>query len=293
MRSLAIILILPFLFAACTEKIELDLDQKEKPALVVEGFLTDSSDAPQWIKLTETTGYYETEDPPVNDAEVTVHQGSSSYSFQADASGDSSNYYRAPSGFVPQVGEEFRLEVDHKDSLYTARSKMRPVPSVDSVHLRLEPFQFISGEEVEDTTFQTVVHFDALPSSGDHYLFDLYIDGELVTKSANDKFVTSDEGWNGKVDIAVHSFQSSDVQIGDTLMVQMRSISEECLEFYDIFSDQTELSGNPFAAAPPANIPTNMSGSALGFFQVSSVSTKKLPFDLQTLQNVELPEGFQ
>ncbi|MFB6258461.1 MAG: DUF4249 domain-containing protein [Flavobacteriales bacterium] len=291
MRRLPFLLLL-FLTASCTSEIDLDLDQKKKPSVVVEGFLTDSSNVAQWMRLTQTTGYYDKKKvPPVEGASVTVRGAGNTYTFHQNGDPDSASYYMAPAAFSLQQGKTYTLEVDHEDSTYRAKSKVKPVMGIDSVHLRLDPIQSISGGEIKDTTFQVVAHFDDLPAEGDHYLFNLYIDGELYSNEANEKNVIDDEGLDQNVELAVQSFKKSDIALGDSLTLSVRSVSQACDEFYAIFSDQTELSGNPFAAAPPANIPSNMSGTALGFFQVSSVNTHKRVFDAQMLSNTEIPEG--
>lgn len=288
-----LVLFLPLLvFSACTAEIDLDLDQKDEPSVVVQGFLTDSTENPQWLRLTYTTGYYDKgKVPSVEDASVTVEGGGDLYTFQQSGHPDSASYYKAPSGFSLQNGTSYRLEIDHQDSTYRSESEMRPVARIDSFHLRLDPFQSVSDGEIEDTTLQVVAHFDDLPSEGDHYLFDLYIDGELYSEKANEKNVYDDDGLGNGVELAVQSFKKSDIDLGDTLALTVRSVSEECDEFYEIFSDQTELSGNPFAAAPPANIPSNISGSALGFFQVSSIRAHKRVVDAQLISEIEIPGG--
>lgn len=291
MRYRLLLFCLPFLMISCTDEIDLDLDQKDRPSVVVEGFLTDSNEAPQWLRLTYTTGYYEKgKVPPVNGANVTVEGGGQRFTFQQNGHPDSVSYYMAPSAFDLEMGKEYRLEVNHKDSTYRSKSRVRPVPAIDSIHLRLDPFESAgSSGEIEDTTFQVVAHFEDPPGRRDHYLFNLYINGELHSDEANEKTVVDDGGFDGEVVLAVQTVQKSDFDVGDRLTLTMRSVSGECDEFYDIFSDQTELSGNPFAAAPPANIPTNISGSALGFFQVSSVSSRTRPVDLRLLSEIEIP----
>lgn len=288
---------LPIIFfilslAACTEKIDLDLDRKDEPAVVVEGFLGDTLPGPQWIRLTRTTGYYQKgEAPPVTDAEVRVIGGGNEFDFQQNTNSDSSSYYMAPSTFELKQGKAYELEVEESDSFYTAESRMSQVPSLDSIHLRLDPFASFGnseGEELEDTTVQVVAHFQEPPPKGDHYLFNLYIDGELHSKKANDKLVGSDESLQGDVELATLNFELSEIELGETFTLEMRSTSPECTEFYQVFSEQTELSGNPFAASPPANIPTNISGSALGFFQVSAVSSRTRTLDAQTISEIEV-----
>lgn len=294
MRKL-LVTILPLLaMAACTAKIDLDLGQKDEASVVVEGFLTDSSEAPQWIRLTYTTSYYDVERvPAANNANVTLQQGGKYHNFQQSSDPDSASYYKAPPSFDPQIGEEYKLEIDHNDSLYTSQSQVRPVIDIDSVHLRLNPFQ--GGQQQQsggggeiDTTFQVVAHFDDRSETG-YYLFNLYLGGELISTGANDKVVFEGEGAAKEIEASVQAFQKSEAELGDTLVLTARSVSSACNEFYGIFSDQTQLSGNPFAAAPPANIPTNISNSALGFFQVSKVNVHKRVVNEKFLRNVNVP----
>ncbi len=291
MRSYPSLIFIPFLFLACTSEIDLDLGEKSEPSVVVEGFLTDSTEMSQWVRLTYTTSYYDKgKVPPVENAQVTVQGNGNLYNFQQNGHPDSSSYYMAPSGFQLQMGEEYDLEVDHQDSTYRASSELQPVPGIDSLHPRPDPFQSAGGGEVEDTVIQVVAHFEDLDGKGDHYMFDLYLGGELYSEEANEKVVVDDDGFQGKkVELAAQSFELSDLKenLGDTLTLAIRSVSKACDEFYEIFADQTELSGNPFAAAPPANIPTNMSGSALGFFQVSSIRTHSRVIDQKFIEEIK------
>ncbi len=111
MRKLSL-LILPFLFAACTAEIDLDLDRKEKPAVVVEGFLTDSSGMDQWVRLTKTTGYYDKgKVPPVEGADVTVEGNGNLYTLQQNGDPDSSSYYMAPPNFDLQMGANWKWTI--------------------------------------------------------------------------------------------------------------------------------------------------------------------------------------
>lgn len=294
MRKLFPIILPLFIMAACTAKIDLDLGQKEDPSVVVQGFLTDSSEAPQWIRLTYTTSYYDVDKvPPVRNAKVTLQQGGDFYDFQQSSHPDSASYYKAPSSFEPKVGEEYRLEIDHHDSLYTATSKVRPVIDIDSIHLRLTPFQNAQQQQQEegevDTTLQVVAHFDELSRKG-YYLFNLYAGNKWLSNEANEKRIFDDGEGNGRrIEAAVQDFEKGEVELGDTLVLTVRSVSPACEKFYDIFRNQTQLSGNPFAAAPPANIPTNISRSALGFFQVSKVNVHKRVVGPKLLQNIEVP----
>lgn len=58
--------------------------------------------------------------------------------------------------------------------------------------------------------------------------------------------------------------------------LQMLSISKQKYDFYMAILLETDFSGAGFAG-PPANVPTNLSNGALGFFSVSDVTEIKKP----------------
>jgi hypothetical protein len=93
----------------------------------------------------------------------------------------------------------------------------------------------------------------------------------LQTPRPADKAIVDDINLKPYVSLAVLSVKEEKLKAGDTLSLEIRSISKEMFDFYNTIFNQTNLSGNPFAGAPPANVAGNLSQGAWGFFQISDL----------------------
>ncbi|MFW6351493.1 MAG: DUF4249 family protein [Bacteroidota bacterium] len=263
-------------FLSCEKDVVLDLADKEGTFMVVEANLTNDG-RKQWIRLSESSSYYESSfGNPVSDALVQVTDGENTFTFTESEVDTLAGYY-----YNDQISNAFtcatyQLEINHNENVYTAQSEFRPIPFLDSVTVELSFFSQLGFGEID--FYDVYVHFDEFEEEGDHYLFNMYVRDTLKTSRPNQKFVLNDESLEDYVSLSVLGFNEEEVLEGDKLVVEIRSISEENYNFYNIFFFQTDLSGNPFAGAPPANIPTNLSDGAKGFFQVSSVHRDSIIF---------------
>lgn len=276
---LFLILLLPILFFSCEKDVVLDLADQEGAYVVVDADLTDGGYR-QWIRLTSSTSYYnQLTNTGISGATVRVENTedpSEVYQFFHAATDSLKGFYYHDRVTNNLQGKTMKLSIEYNNRTYTALSQWKPLPEIDSVSLRLNPFSQLGF--FNDTIYDVMVHFRELPQPEDFYLFNLYVNDTLRTSRPSEKGLLSDENLNEYVSVSVISFNGKNVKEGDHLMVEMRSISKENYEFYNIFFFQTDLSGNPFAGAPPANIPTNLSAGARGFFQVSAVKKESIIF---------------
>ncbi|MFW5759089.1 MAG: DUF4249 domain-containing protein [Bacteroidota bacterium] len=263
-------------FFSCEKDVVLDLADKEGSFLVVEANLTDDG-RKQWIRLSESSSYYESSfGNPVSGALVQITDGQNTFTFtESDVDTLAGHYYnnQISNAFTQTT---YQLQISHNENVYTAESEFRPVPVLDSVTVELSLFSQLGFGEID--SYDVYVHFEEFEEEGDYYLFNMYVRDTLETARPNQKNVLSDESLQDYVSLSVLGFNEEEVLEGDRLVVEIRSISEENYNFYNIFFFQTDLSGNPFAGAPPANIPTNLSNGAKGFFQVSSVYRDSIIF---------------
>jgi hypothetical protein len=273
-----IMLILFFFLAfliACEKDVVLDLADREGTFLIVEADLTDNGGR-QWIKLTRSTSYYDQNAGlAVSDAKVIVRSDELEYNFYEGVDSLAGYYFN---NIISEqlTGQIMYLEIEHYGKKYTATSRWNPLPGLDSISIRLNIFSQLGF--LPDTLYDILVHFTELPEKDNFYLFNLYVNDTLKTGRPRSKGLLSDRNLNDYVSLAVLNVNQKDIKPGDQLTVEMRSISEEYFNFYNIFFFQTDLSGNPFAGAPPANIPTNLSSGARGFFQISAVERKSIEF---------------
>jgi hypothetical protein len=255
----------------------LDLADTSGNYLIVEANLVDDGSL-QWIRLTKSSSYYAVnQGDPVSDARVIVSGGGKEFLFLEHDEDSLKGFYsntRISSSFE---NTNYTLTVELDGDVYYAESEIKPVPIIDSVTVKLNPFSELGFSP--ETLWDIYAHFEELTGTDDHYLFNLYVNRRLRSMRPNEKAPVSDLNLEEYVSWSAFSVDENDIEPGDTITLEIRSISKENFEFYNAFFFQTDLSGNPFAGAPPANIPTNLSEGARGFFQVSRIKRNSTFFN--------------
>jgi len=275
--TVLISLLMVFAIAGCEKEVILDLADKTGAYIIVEANITDDGTR-QWVRLSYSSSYYDTgRGLPVRGARVSINNGVNDFLFIENLTDSLGGYY-----FSDRISNNLRerdleLNIIHNEQNYFARSSWRPLPVIDSVTMRINAFSQLGFRP--DTLYDIVIHFEELTTPEDHYLFNLYVNDTLLTVRPRDKGLVSDINLTDYVSFAVQNINRNRLIQGDAITLEMRSISKENFEFYNVFFFQTDLSGNPFAGAPPANIPTNLSQGARGFFQVSAVKRKTIIYD--------------
>jgi hypothetical protein len=266
------------LLYSCQKDVTLDLRPESGNLLIVEASMIDI-DTTQVIRLSLTNDFYNEVPIMVTDAEVTVFINNIPYEFTQSSSLDSAGYYIYNSSWGFNPGDVLRLRVLYNDEEYTAQSVALANITLDSISFSVNPFSEFFGD---GGTYDINAHFDySNRTKGElHFLFNYYANGELKSVTPSDKFAAPDENLEDYVSVAVQDFNLSltGIESGDTITLEVLSIGKENYEFYLIFFNQTSLSGNPFAGPPPANIPTNISNGARGFFQASIVERRSRVF---------------
>ncbi|WP_147676115.1 DUF4249 family protein [Algibacter pacificus] len=251
-------------FTACEDVIDLELNSTE-PRLVIDASLkwlkgTDGSD--QFIKLSLSAPYYDTEVPPVNNAVVTVMDTDDTiFNFVED--GDT-GIYRCNT-FIPELNKNYTLNINYKEEVYTATEKLIAVAKIDSVKQKNDGG--ISGDEIELKAFYT----DPV-GAGDYYLFEVdpLESNELSIDVYDDEFTDGNEIFG--------FYSDEDLEIGDEVNIYNSGISERFYEFMVVLLKQTsEGGGGPFETQPATvrgnciNI-TNPENYPFGYFRASEVS---------------------
>jgi hypothetical protein len=99
-----------------------------------------------------------------------------------------------------------------------------------------------------------------------------------MTDTVTKRGISDDRYFNGNYTfgISVYYFNSryepEVVNPGDTITLRMGGITKDYYNFLIELMDQTFEYRNPLFSGPPANIRTNISNEALGFFTAYSTS---------------------
>jgi len=278
--SLTVIILL---LLSCEEKIEFDLNDQENSRLVVEGNLTDQTEA-HVVKLTRTSSYYENQSAPKETgATVSISDGTTTHQLSETAPG----IYKTAVNYKGEIGKTYTLNVTTSNSEnYSASSTITPVSTIDTILNFVEESvkgQGGSGQEFENNVL-SFYHYGPEPATlGNNYLWKINLNGSDLTATATDLTFVTDEFVNGNyIDgFFIHQIDEFDpILETDTLnyTVELHSISREYYDFLLAIILETEFSGGLFSG-PPANIPSNISNGGLGFFEASAVYSKTIQLE--------------
>ncbi|RED98882.1 DUF4249 domain-containing protein [Marinoscillum furvescens] len=291
MKKVLYIILIAAVTYACEDTVEIDLEEQE-PFMNVDAWLTHTNDTQQ-IRLTYTRPYFDNGKPqPALNATVSVVEIETQtlYSF-TDA--DSDGFYTwipAETDTFGTIGSSYALVIEHQGVTYESFSTMNPVPPIDSI-----TFEYNKKDAFfEDDWYYADFWARDIEGPGNTYWIKAFKNGVYLNKPEEIN-VAYDASFSpgGEVDglvfiqpirTAINRFEDDDTpapspyQQGDTLKVELHSITEEAWFFLSRVRDETVR--NPgFAqlfANPLANSPTNLVASGdnrvTGFFSVAAVS---------------------
>ncbi len=248
-----------FILGACKEKIDLVVPDAA-PLLVVESELTTETDS-SFVRLTLSSNYFSPLDyPVVTNASVSINGVVFSY----DAL---KKLYKPAAGYLGQRDTLYHLLINYAGKTYTSQARLEPMFRIDSFVQKYKPAQgfFKAGFAL------SYIGFDNRPPIKYTY----FINGLYDTISKTDSFnrnkilFSSDQTPVNKTyefEIPFARFQS-----GDTYICIFRSVDKSMYDFIDAWATQNSGAPGPFQA-PPANLPTNIIGGAVGYFATYDVS---------------------
>lgn len=270
MKSFIYYIGLAILLLSCEDVIELEVPNSETK-LVVEGFITDHPGT-QTIKLTESQAFFEnTEAPPFSGATVTLTDDQGRNEILAENPVGSGLYTTDMAG---EHGRLYMLNIDLPDGrTYRSEAELLiSTPTLDSLYSR-----FV-GED-EDGEAEYSIFFDSTdpPNETNFYRWKLTVNDSLRDDPI-DLFFADDQFVSGPIRETELTFIP--VRLGDSILVEMQSISEGHYIFLNELLQQT-LSFGPFAT-PPASIKSNLinvdnpEDRALGYFGAIGVDRLKI-----------------
>lgn len=273
----ALIILVCIVLSACEDSITWDVNN-DQIKLVVDGRVTTELKRHK-ILLTKTADYFNASLPEtVEGAEVLVSDGVDIFRYVESEPG----IYLSENAFAGEVGKEYALSIElqtplGESSLFVAASTILPPMNVDSLYSIKEPIS--ENEEVEvngvqiDSIYILGIYAQEVEEVANGYLFEVFVNEELVTETIFDVGVFSDDFIEGQYleDFLVHRVDNA--AIADSVSLLMYSLEQEYITFIDALIVESE-GGDPFGlSGPPANVDGNLSNGALGYFYAASVDT--------------------
>ncbi len=250
------------LMSSCTERIDIDLDENYQ-RLVVDGRITRIPGA-QYVMLTKTADYFVNQPPSgVSGATVTVDDGENTFDFIEDSV--YAGLYKPIDSFVGEIGKTYHLEISLQEaigekSFFEALETMPPVSDdIDSVVV--ERF-----DNKKEAPWLAGIYAQE-PERTDFYMFNAMRNGAMITDSLWRISLTDDRFFNGNYTngIIVQFLYEDELVDGDTFTLVLSNITEQYYNY--LLQAQTEINPkNPLFSGPPANVGTNLSNGAVGYF---------------------------
>ncbi len=254
-----IILLVSTIFFSCKKVINLDLGNVSGE-LVIEGNVTNQPGLQKVILSRNVPFTNPNVYPAVTGAVVSV-------------SDDLGNQYRltenpagtySKSNFTGIPSRTYSLSVATGGTTYTATSQMPDDVKLDSITDKNDIFNTSKNRRV------ITIHFQDPGDELNQYRFVMFVNGVQV-KSI---FAFDDEFINGKyVDL---DLEQTDIDIypNDTVKVEMECIDKPMYTYWYTLAQQQ--ANNPGGQVAPANPPTNISPTTLGYFSAHTTQSLTL-----------------
>ena len=270
MKKISFSLLLAFFaLQSCTERIELELDTAFTK-LVVDARLSTDTTSHRFF-LSKTGSYFSNQsDPAVSNASVKLSYGNETIIFTEDPI--IKGMYVSPENFFGIENETYNLLIENVDinedgemETYSAQSTMPESFPIDSIKLENVPFSNGIG----------VNWYYKDPEIQNFYVFMASINQQLISDTLKDIIAIDDQLFNGGYTNGIMVYyldqekETESLLAGDVVSLHLGFITKEYFEFISAAKSESFFS-SPLFSGPPANVPTNMSNNALGFFTTIS-----------------------
>ena len=215
---------------ACTEPIDLNLEDGATNRLIVDGSISNEHKVHS-VTLSRTAEFLSNGQTPRElDATVIITDGDTIINLYDT---DNDGTYETERELAGKLNHEYTLEVILSNGeQYSASEILNPVAPLDSISYEYKksdiPFS-------EDYIYNLNIYVQEPPEPDQYYQWDFYLDGVHQTDTINTKRFEADDFVNGTYfnswtvfEIEEDRIEKEEVEI----RLQMRSISKEKFEFY-------------------------------------------------------------
>jgi hypothetical protein len=271
MKTITYILGLTLLVLSCTEELDLDYSNVRISKLLVDGRISTDTTA-HTVKISRTVGYKAEDVSPEEGATITIFDGAKMIPLNETSAG----IYQTDSSVYGEIGKSYTLNITLSDgSEYHAKTDINAVSPIDSINFQRESFSFTNEDH-----YLLYFYGQEPPERGNYYFWNLYLNDSLYNDTIDESRFESDDFVNGQyiydfdiywVDLEEVPWDTVDVKL------EMLSIPEEYNTYLIELFSETSWRGGPFDPTP-ANISTNISNGAIGFFYGAAITRKSVTY---------------
>lgn len=234
---------------SCEKVIDLEVNDTE-PKLVIEANY-DAIKEEVHVRLTKTVNVFaESDFPTVGGAQIEIIDQNGNVSPLVDQG----NGEYMLQNYAPQYGTDYTMNVTVEGKTYSTSDYLPPVVPIDSLTQEFQEESLFG-----DAGYIVYTNFTD-PQTDNYYRANRIVNGDSLT-SLGEQFIF-DDGFSNGNNQAVPFF-STRHQVGDTIVVQFISYSENTFDYY---SQLFEIAGESGQSAAPANPDPTWAEDVLGHF---------------------------
>ena len=254
--------------SGCEEVIIIDIDQAP-PQLVIDA-LVSNEDTIHTVRITRSADFSTSGSENVSDAIVEVRDNLGNifnYTHNPEGYDSLNGYYFSDQKFAGQQYIIYSLDVTVDNNSYTASDTLKPITSIDSLSIQVDQAA-VDDPENEGDIYQILLYAQEPQETVDFYYFKFYRDGLIDIDANRNVFVFDDKVLGSSLDGLPSPIRFKE---GELASVEIYSLTREQFVYFVDMGNILNSDGGMFSP-PPANPRTNISGGALGIFQVSGIS---------------------
>lgn len=259
-------LCISFFFLACEKEVDWSADSDTPEKVVIESILTNEF-VRQTVKLSYSKSSQQAPSKAISGAIVYVNDGTQDIAFIESDSIE--GHYVSTIPFAASVSKIFELRVNIDHQSYFASTGMRPIA----------PMQALQYEPADADGYFRIKYVAPMYDPNEEAFYEILVVGDSIISSV-------DTAQSAKV--FYYTFSTIDVgevfapdkdqvifKQGAWLIERKYSLTPEFADFVRAIASETQWQGS-FLSEKPANIPSNITGGAIGFFTACTVITDSI-----------------
>ena len=263
------------IFSACEEIITIDINQA--PAqLVIDGLVT-SEDTIHMVRIIRSADFTGNDGEDVANAIVEVSDNLGNvfnYTHNPEGYDSLQGYYFSNQKFRGQELAIYQLNVTVDNHSYSASDTLRPITAIDSLSIQVDDAA-VEDPENEGKIYQIILYAQEPQETVDFYYFKFYRDGLIDSDGDRNVYIFDDKVLGSSLDGLPSPILFRE---GEVASVEIYSLTREQFVYFTDLANILNSDGGMFSP-PPANPRSNISGGALGLFQVSGINRASILVD--------------
>ncbi|MGD0709667.1 MAG: DUF4249 family protein [Bacteroidales bacterium] len=261
MKKTIFYIIIIILLSSCEKKVDWLLQNGDTNLIIVDGIITDQ-DTTQSIKLSFPVTKLNAIPTPVTGATVIVSNEDGSYPMEENPA--NSGIYQTTNDSVRKPGENYTLSIKYNNKNYTATTTMLPgiYPQTDSI---------VPDKNDSLYHISTGNNYDAV----NYAMYEILIDWsknhkQLLTPDSSARLLYYTLPTIDESELFPPNTQSVSFPVGTVITIKRYSLTLAYAQYIRALLLETTWQGGLFDTEH-ANLPTNLSNGAVGFFATCGV----------------------